>query len=167
MQADITGSRRTAGQDKVARNNQAALLPASTRSVVEGYATAGPHARPTPVVVMLGLFWCCRCQVSAVMVEGTDTIWLDLITNGGRHTNPLATITGIAASSPRIEIESRYRDWADRPEIRWHLTRETALLYRTYLNDRDPSAPRRLRPSPQSSNCPEAGGAQIVWREGE
>lgn len=128
-------------------------------------AAAGPHA--PPVVVMLGLFTCFDCLVSAVTIESSTTIWLDLITAGGQHTRPLATITAITAERPGIAIEAHYRDWADRPEVRWHLTRETAKLYRTYLDDRLQPAAQQPRPSPKPRNCPEPGGATVVWRQGK
>lgn len=90
----------------------------------------------SPVVVMLGLFTTCQCWVSAVTVEGTDVVWLDLITRSGHRTTPLGVITEVDTREPRLSLESFHRHWAETPEIRWHLLRQAGHLYRTYITDR-------------------------------
>lgn len=108
--------------------------------------TNDPKPSPTtPVVVMLGLFTTCQCWVSAVTVENTDVVWLDLITRSGHRTTPLGVINGIDARDPRLTLESFHRHWADTPEIRWHLLRQAGLLYRTYLTDRTHPRPEGSR----------------------
>lgn len=123
------------------------LTPAVTTSAARSASTTGPHARP--VVVMLGLFTVCGSTVSAVMLEGDEYAWLDLITQGGARTSPLAVVAELASDKPRVEVETSHRHWANRPEIRWHLARQTAHLYRTYRDDRHPDT------DSQPSRCPE------------
>lgn len=109
-------------------------------------ATADPaHG---PIVIMLGLFATCQCWVTAVTVDGTQTVWLDLITRTGHRTTPLAVVSEIDTRDPRLTVETFHRHWAAKPEIRWHLLRQSALLYRAYVGDRARPQPHHESETP-------------------
>jgi hypothetical protein len=102
-----------------------------------------PVSGGIPVVVMLGLFTACQTTVSAVTLEGSDTVWLDLITTHG-HATPLGVVTAVSSADPRLTVTHAHRHWAGRIEVRWKLTREAKLLHHDHYRHRPvPYTPQR------------------------
>ncbi|WP_144300596.1 hypothetical protein [Stackebrandtia nassauensis] len=146
------------------------IWPSPTNSTPSRSDTDTPESPSSPIVVMLGLFTACGCQISATMLSGETHVFLDVISRGGSRTSPLATVSGIDKPDPRVAIEQSHRHWAETPEVRWLLIREAAWLYRAWLADqRRPSrSGPHARPRPASSTTPRssANGAGEFPRVG-
>ncbi|HZE40536.1 MAG TPA: hypothetical protein VE172_17175 [Stackebrandtia sp.] len=83
------------------------------------------------VVIMLGLFHASMRQVSAVTVEGTFTVHLDVIGHRGIASH-LGSIKDIDSSRPVLKVSLPHGIWASEPAVRWHLIRQAQNLWRTH-----------------------------------
>ena len=85
----------------------------------------------SPAVIMLGLFTASMRQVSAITVDGSFAVHLDVIGHGGIASH-LGSISHIDSSRPVLKVSLPHGIWAREPAVRWHLIRQAQNLWRTH-----------------------------------
>ena len=83
------------------------------------------------VVIMLGLFTASMRQVSAITIEGSYTVNLDVIGHRGIASH-LGSIKEIDSSRPVLKVSLPHGIWASEPAVRWHLIQQAQGLWRTH-----------------------------------
>jgi hypothetical protein len=82
-------------------------------------------------VIMLGLFTASMRQVSAITVEGSFTVSLDVIGHRGIASH-LGSIKEIDSTRPVLKVSLPHGIWASEPAVRWHLIQQAQDLWRTH-----------------------------------
>ncbi|HZE41070.1 MAG TPA: hypothetical protein VE172_19905 [Stackebrandtia sp.] len=83
------------------------------------------------VVIMLGLFTASMRQVSAITIDGSYTVHLDVIGHRGIASH-LGSIKDIDSCRPVLKVSLPHGIWASEPAVRWHLIRQAQNLWRTH-----------------------------------